>query len=108
MRLSQQLFEASRRGGVDLDKIKAEIMANDPAYYGPYGEYEFSGGIKERVEEIIYNHAYEAASPYRPEKSNPAAMRRRLDKTLFALAKREGFKAVAEKAWKDGLKDGGG
>lgn len=100
------MTEAKRRGGPDLDKIKDEIMANDPATYGDYGEYEFSGSLKDRVGEIIYNHAYEAASPYGP--ANPASMRRTLEKTLFAIAKREGFKAHAEKMWKSGLKDGAG
>ena len=100
------MTEAKRRGGPDLDQIKDEIMANDPATYGNYGEYEFSGTLKDRVGEIIYNHAYEAASPYGP--ANPASMRRTLDKTLFALAKREGFKAHAEKMWKSGVKDGAG
>jgi outer membrane biosynthesis protein TonB len=89
-----------------LDQIKKELLANDPATYGDYGEYELSGSLKERVEEIIYNHAYEAASRYGPD--NPASMRRALNKTLFALAKREGFKSAAEKSWKLGLKDGAG
>lgn len=89
---------------VDIDKIEAEIMANDEATYRDYGEYEFSGTIKDRVYEIIYNHAYEAASPYSPH--SPDAMKRSLA-PLFALAKKRHFAPAAEKAWKDGLKDGG-
>lgn len=90
---------------LDLDQIKADIMANDPATYDDYGEYELHGSLKDRVCEIIYNHAYQAASPY--SSISPDSMRRMLDKSLFALAKRERFLPDAKKWWEKGLEDGG-
>jgi hypothetical protein len=85
----------------NLDQIKADIMSDDPLTYGAYGE-DLHGTLKDRLSEIIYNHAYEAAAGGRDE----AAARRALD-PLFTLAKRERLLPGIEKAWKDGLKDGG-
>jgi hypothetical protein len=88
---------------LNLDQIKADIMSDDPLTYGAYSQDDLSGSLKDRIEEIVYNHAYEAASGHRDE----ASARRALE-VLFALAKKEKFQAVAEKAWRDGLKDGAG
>ena len=97
--------QSLREVRLDLDKIKAAIMANDPATYGDYGEYEFDGSLRDRLDEIIYNHAYETTTRSGDGK---VAQTKRMLAPLFALAKREGFGAAALKAWKDGLKAGKG
>jgi hypothetical protein len=88
---------------LDLDRIKADIMSDDPLTYGAYSQDDLHGSLKDRIEEIVYNHAYEVASGRRDETS----ARRAMD-AIFALAKKEKFQAVVEKAWRDGLKDGAG
>jgi hypothetical protein len=91
-----------REASIDLDRVMLDIMSDDPMTHGSYGE-DLRGTLKERLSEIIYNHAYETAVGDR----NEAKSRRALDH-LFALAKRERILPAIEKAWQDGLKDGGG
>ena len=98
--LRAELQEASK--GVNLDRIKKDLMADDPATFSDYGEYELSGSLKDRVTEIIYNHAWEAGS------SGQEAQARRSVRTLFTLSRQERFLPAAEKAWRTGVRDGEG
>lgn len=107
MNLSQQLFEAVKRVN-RLDQIKQELLANDPATYGDYGEYEFSGSLQQRVSEIIYNHGWEAGNAAKGGDKQVVARSEKAMKNLFALAKREGFGPKAKRDWSSGVKDGNG
>lgn len=86
----------------DLDRIKADIMSDDSQTYGAYYPDDLHGSLKDRLIEIVYYGAYTAAAG-----RHDVTKARQKREALFALAKREKVLAAVEKAWRDGLKDGG-
>lgn len=97
-RALQRLGEAR----LDLDQIKADIMSDDPLTYDAFYPDDLHGSLKDRIEEIVYYDAYTAAAGKHDEEK----VRRKLA-PLFLIAKKEKILPAIEKAWRDGLKDGG-
>lgn len=89
------------------EHIKALLLANDPATFRDYGEYELSGSLADRMEEIVYNHGYATSMMLSMgEVEKARAVRARLEKEFWELAKHEGLVERLEAAWAAGLADG--
>jgi hypothetical protein len=91
------------------EQVKSQLLANDPTTCAQWGEYELSGSLADRMEEIVYNHGYEAASMLAAgDIARAKSTKARIEKEFWELAKHEGLVELLEVAWADGLAAGGG
>jgi len=111
-RPSEQLLEATKKSkGYDPEWLRHELMDNcrDGDVQRSFGEFECSGSLEDRMNEIAFNLGYEYG--YGVVHNMP---RKTLDKTkgvfesMIPLARKEKFTARFNKSWKEGVKSGSG
>jgi hypothetical protein len=89
------------------EQIRALLLANDPATYQMWGEYELAGSLADRMEEIVYNHGYAiGATLSMGEVEEARVVRYQIEAQFWELAQHEGLVKLLEEAWAHGLEAG--
>lgn len=96
-----------RKLSASAARTRELLLADDPATFSLFGEYELAGSLASRMEEIVYNHGYATSMMLsQGDVERARAVRDRLEKEFWELAKHEGLVELLEAAWADGLRDG--